>query len=274
MPSALPQVVAPSISQILAADQPARTIQDLMDFRAEQAQILSDARSDFERLSRQDVVTPDITVEQERLRNIGFELDRLNDQFENGLISSQQYANGLAMTNQRLSELDTNLVLTDRQIQTLSQGMADFAGRAVSDFDSVGEAARNLAGTLIRTLGQDLLENLLGGQGFGASLLGRGVGFLFGGGRQFGGPVQRGVAYEVGEAGREFFVPGSNGIVVPETQQGLSFPFAPVINSGNRADVLSALHEFYPLYEQRISSQINRNYSRPSTSRAQTSRRR
>ena len=58
-----------------------------------------------------------------------------------------------------------------------------------------------------------------GGGGFlsGAATF---LGGLFGGGRQGGGPVREGQIYEVGERGRELFVPNQDGSIIPNGQYG------------------------------------------------------
>ena len=59
---------------------------------------------------------------------------------------------------------------------------------------------------------------MFGAGGFGGilSLLGG----LFGGRRQTGGPVREGQVYEVGERGREWFVPNRSGNIIPNSQAG------------------------------------------------------
>jgi hypothetical protein len=107
-------------------------------------------------------------------------------------------------------------------VRDLSRGLADVIvyGEDVGDVleNSFKRAAAAMLEAVIQAqvLGP-LLDGIKKGGGEGGGLLGSivsGIGAAFGGGRATGGPVQRGMVYEVGEQGRELFVPRVNGDII------------------------------------------------------------
>ena len=70
---------------------------------------------------------------------------------------------------------------------------------------------------------------------------------IFGGGRQFGGPVSAGVPYMVGEAGPELFVPNSSGSVVANNKLGST---SIIYNFQAGADVATIRAEIIPMLER------------------------
>jgi phage-related minor tail protein len=88
----------------------------------------------------------------------------------------------------------------------------------IAAFEGLEEAGERFLEMLVEMLFQMLaLQLVMAGLGiFGVGAPVMPSGFMhFGGPRQRGGPVQRGDAYLVGEAGPELFVPSSAGTVVP-----------------------------------------------------------
>lgn len=80
------------------------------------------------------------------------------------------------------------------------------------------EAFYDRLGTLFERLAERIFEAGRGkgtGSGDFLSTLASGIGAIFGGGRASGGPVSAGMAYRVGEAGPEMFVPRRDGMIVP-----------------------------------------------------------
>ena len=73
------------------------------------------------------------------------------------------------------------------------------------------QALNRLADTLF-----DAMSRGNAGGGFIPSFIGN----LFGGGKAYGGPVQAGVSYMVGERGPERFVPSSPGVIIPRGVEG------------------------------------------------------
>ena len=91
------------------------------------------------------------------------------------------------------------------------------------DFSDVGSAlVRALQATFIDSLLEGFFEGALGEslRNLGGSLA-SGIGRLFGGGRQSGGPVRSGMAYVVGEKRPELFVPGMSGTILPSVGMGM-----------------------------------------------------
>lgn len=81
-------------------------------------------------------------------------------------------------------------------------------------------AERGLEQALNRLADQlfDIFSQSGGGKGGGffSSIIGN----LFGGGKAYGGPVQAGMSYTVGERGPERFVPSSPGVIIPRGVEG------------------------------------------------------
>jgi len=83
-----------------------------------------------------------------------------------------------------------------------------------------------------------LFSSLFGG---GSSAFAALPGAAQGGGRASGGPVSAGTGYMVGERGPEFFVPNTNGTIIPNGAGGGTINIAPVINvSGGGGDTSNA----------------------------------
>ena len=148
----------------------------------------------------------------------------------------------------------------------------DFTRSAITDFENVGDAVRNLARTIIDSLIESLIVSPIANaaSGFLGSLFGGFGGGAFGGNphRQGGGPVSGGSPYIVGEAGPELFVPSTSGnIVANDAMGGLgpTFNFAPNIAPGvSRAEVDQALAQAFPQFQDAIRSDILSDLSRPS----------
>ncbi|MCY3981270.1 MAG: phage tail tape measure protein, partial [Alphaproteobacteria bacterium] len=167
---------------------------------------------------------------------------------------------------------------TARQLRTVGEDLAQRLDRiydravtgasrvitnAITGLTSFADAARSLALNLIG----DILSALIRSQIF--SLLGSFGLPLPGGlvpGRQFGGPVNAGRPYIVGESGPELFVPGQNGQVVPNGSfgGGMVINFSPVIQSADGPAVRRALAESYPIFEERVRASIGADLRRPS----------
>jgi len=93
---------------------------------------------------------------------------------------------------------------------------AAFAGKSLGE--TFGNVLKQMAADWAKSGLRDLASELIGGGigqkssgGFFGSLLGS----IFGGFRAGGGDVRAGKAYEVGENGREWFVPGEDGTILP-----------------------------------------------------------
>lgn len=115
-----------------------------------------------------------------------------------------------------------------RGLDALNDGIVD----AIVNSKNLGEVFSNVAKQIIADLAAiavrqsitEPLANMLFGNGQGAggdksgwlSKAATAIGGFFGGGRAFGGPVQGGMAYRVGEHGPETLMMPSNGYVVPD----------------------------------------------------------
>jgi hypothetical protein len=109
-------------------------------------------------------------------------------------------------------------------VDALTQSFTDFAISSAQSFKSVGANFKAMIADLLDQAARALLSRAL--QSLFAMLLGGiggapATGFAhFGGPRQFGGRVQRGVPHMVGERGREMFVPDTAGKVFPNDALG------------------------------------------------------
>lgn len=105
--------------------------------------------------------------------------------------------------------------------QTVENVLVRSLTRAIMKFEGINN--------LLKDIGKSLLASLVGGAvsfGIGKitdNILG-GLILGFGGGRATGGPVQAGMAYMVGEAGPELFVPNQGGTVIPNGGVTINVP--------------------------------------------------
>ena len=138
-------------------------------------------------------------------------------------------------------------------------------GNSIAGLEDFGQAARNLARSIISEIlaayARSAIFGLLGRFGLPLPL----PGF------QQGGLAQRGFAL-VGEAGPEIIDFNTPGRVYTNEQlgsaltgRGMTFNFAPVINSSDAGAVNRALADAYPLFEDRITARIRQDLHRPST---------
>ena len=145
------------------------------------------------------------------------------------------------------AEMDATARATEAAFRTAAEGIAASMGEAVAqvvlDFQNLRDTVGNLLRSILQQLAQlyitrpiaNALTNLIPLPG-----------------RQFGGPTYAGQPYIVGEAGRELFVPGSDGYVFPiksgQAAGGVTVNFAPVINSTDGPGVERALQRALPDY--------------------------
>ena len=79
--------------------------------------------------------------------------------------------------------------------------------------------------------------------------------------------------YEVNEGRRaEYFRPHVNGEVIPLSRTGgggggTVINFAPVINGGNRAEIMSALKQAFPAFKQAVLQDVVSGLRRPGAMR-------
>lgn len=107
--------------------------------------------------------------------------------------------------------------------QGLADGLTSSLLRGENAFKSLGNVALNVIDRIISAMLQLAIVNPLLNSMFSLSgtdalptrTFGQMFGGMFGGGREFGGPVRKGMAYIVGEKRPELFIPDQNGTIVP-----------------------------------------------------------
>ncbi|RIV79582.1 tape measure protein [Pelagerythrobacter aerophilus] len=120
-----------------------------------------------------------------------------------------RYADSMADPATRVEEA------VARKLESVNQGISDALSDALGTDDQFVKDLFSifLDQVIFRPLAEALDQagggNLLGG------LFSSVTGAIFGGGKAIGGPVRAGIPYEVGESGRELFVPQQNGVIVP-----------------------------------------------------------
>ena len=139
----------------------------------------------------------------------------------------QQLQEALELNRKRLEELGAAAAPVAQQlsefVQQASRNIQDALGDSLSNvlegkFKDIGDLWEGTVRRMIaQALAADLNKLLFGpGGGVGGGLVGQGLSFFgLAGARAFGGPVQAGRAYRVGERGVETFVPTQNGTVLP-----------------------------------------------------------
>ncbi|MEK9751747.1 MAG: phage tail length tape measure family protein [Rhodospirillaceae bacterium] len=143
---------------------------------------------------------------------------------------------GAAATEEQRAAIEALTRANYEQEESLKrlEAAADFAGQTLyTMFERViieGDSFKEVLADVLKLLAQVVLQAVLLGKGPLAGLFG-GVGLfpaLFGGKRASGGPVEAGAIYEVGERGREWFIPSVSGRIVPGDGVGGAITIAPV----------------------------------------------
>lgn len=141
-------------------------------------------------------------------------------------------ASRLPQTLRAAQEAMSGFKNADQLFTSLASNFEGAMGDIANGSKTAAQAFKSLADSIIRdlvriairmTVTGPLLKGISGLFGEG----GGGFNFLFGGGspsgfganRQGGGPVSKNVAYTVGEHGRELFVPGQSGMIVPNLHE-------------------------------------------------------
>ena len=231
------------------------------------------------------------------------EIARLNTLVDEGADGWELYGRALALAQEEFDEAtqrsDENYQRLRRTTEDVADAFTRFADRAISGFDNIGDAARELGRAIVDALTQALILDplrqglskeggileriigaVLGGLSTGATPpfvpLGQGVpvGQAILGARQHGGPVQAGHAYLVGERGMEAFIPNVSGQVLPnQALRGLgggdvvnNVTF--VIESDNEAAVERAIGRALPVLEEYLESKQITDFDRHSALRS------
>ena len=145
-----------------------------------------------------------------------------------------------------------------------ARAFSAFKASAITNFEEIGEAARELGRTILNSVFNNLIAAPIG-DAISTSLRG------FFTGLQGGGPAAAGRPYIVGEAGPELFVPDVSGTVIPshETMNIAgavnNFIFSPTIAPGVTArDVDLAIARAFPAFEGGVRASIGQDQRRPS----------
>jgi len=134
----------------------------------------------------------------DRQARIQFEAD-----FRFSLMGLERLPDVISDSSEEVSQLNTR---EQQRIAALTGAFATFFSTASQGIESLGDAF----GAFLQSIGQALIAEASAGL----------VAGLFGGSRQFGGPVDPGRAFLVGERGPELFVPTQTGVILP-TGEGL-----------------------------------------------------
>lgn len=208
--------------------QKARTAQRRAESKQNQIGTMITSRENEIRLMQQEIALLGMSrVERDKqrmileaenyARRIGVELTEKQRQkvVENAtayayLVEQERLANLELQNMAQLQELFGN---------TLIDGIQGAIDGTRSLNDVLADALKTLAKMALQAaiLGQGPLTSFLGTTGQNASGIGGLVGAMFGGFRAGGGSVSGGRAYVVGEKGPEMFVPGRNGMIVPNS---------------------------------------------------------
>lgn len=150
-------------------------------------------------------------------------IEKLNKLLEVGAINQDTYTRAVKDAQDALDKAtEKGNEFLKRATENAQDIIADTLKDGFSEgADGILERFRKLLADLAaEAVAAQIGRYLFGANGIGGGggLIDKGLNFLtsyFGGGRAGGGRVQAGMAYEVGENGREMFIPDSAGTVVP-----------------------------------------------------------
>ena len=151
---------------------------------------------------------------------------------QNPLITAEE-AQGLARqmveAQERTAKAIEDMQRLKRAAAQVGDAFASAFERAIMEGGKLSDVLRGLARDILAiTIRTAITEPI--GQAIGATITS-----MFGGGRAIGGPVKAGVAYRVGEAGPELFVPDAPGKIIAAHKfgggGGVMVTYAPVIDA-------------------------------------------
>lgn len=165
-------------------------------------------------------------------------LDQLGVDYREGLISTDEFAQGQAALALELDELEAQSASTSTAMQQdfsqlgyAGMGVVQGLSAELTNFLTTGEANfKTFAQSVIAELTQIAIRQAI--LGTVTKVFG---GALFGGFLAEGGPAMPGRPYVVGEKGPELFVPKSAGFVVPNGGHGGAPPTVPAAGGSSRA---------------------------------------
>lgn len=183
----------------------------------------SEAEREANKLKQEGIrLTESLWTEQEKYNDAVAQADRLLDA---GAISLDTYNKHMDQLSAELADAQWGDVIDG--LTSVSDALVDAAMAG----EDMGEAFRNvlqqMVADILKSGIHDLIASMFDGVGSGSGgggLLGGLVGAIFGGGRANGGDVRPGEVYEVGEQGREWFVPSSQGHIIPNHKIGEGAP--------------------------------------------------
>lgn len=162
---------------------------------------------------------------REFIRNIE-EIDRLTNA---GFLSPEE----AEKVKDYIGELNKSLTDSEQFMKQFYENAQANLGDGLYDmmqgnFDSIGKSFANMIQRMVAdAMAADIMNSLFGSVGkdggrsggaFGAIF--SGIAGFFGGGKADGGRVSAGMAYEVGERGRELFIPSTDGVILPNHALG------------------------------------------------------
>lgn len=158
-------------------------------------------------------ITEALRSEYEKYTDAVEQADRL---LKAGALTQETYNKHVEQLGEEFRDAEFEDVI--RGIESVTDAFLDaaFAGENLGDAfrDVLLDMVKNLLASNLKALLTDQLTPEPGAAG-GGSLVGSLLGALFGGQKAGGGDVSSGKAYEVGENGREWFVPDVDGTVLP-----------------------------------------------------------
>ena len=247
--------------------------------------------------SRQVQIQRQLELAQESGNSARIEqLSNFRDQAREGIVAANEQlealaaeSNALAGIREQWGELAVAVDAANHAqqqfegaIRSASDAFGRFAATAITDFRDIGNAARQLANTIIQDLINRIIAQPLSSALFG--FLSSGLGGIFSGGAAPGGAA--GVGLQSGGLGSGFQIVGEAGpelvdfrnpgrVYTNEQLQGAvsggggnNFNFAPVIQSSDGPAVRRALLEAFPIFEDRVLATIQTNARRPSSLRS------
>ena len=178
-------------------------------------------------------------------------------------------ANQIAQANANVGQSFSGLANTGKNsFQQMGQALGQFASDLIGKSQSMDDALRNLARSLLQTFANNFLG---GGGGFNFGSLFGGIGQAQHGGYHYGPTI-------VGEKGPELVDFANPVRVYPhdvlrsaarfgQRAGGMTINYAPVIESDNEAAVERALARSYPQFEEAVRNSVAQDLSRPSAMR-------
>lgn len=178
--------------------------------------------------------------------------ETLNKALAAGAINSTEHATALELLKQQFEETGMAAATLQSAADTIQSGFEDAFMSIFDGTKSASEAFKDMARAVIAELFRILVVQQLVGSfdaatGSGSGLVGMFMGAVSGA-RAYGGPVKAGMAYDVGEQGRERFIAPADGMIIPNNQMNAApqinvtqnLSFAEGVNAAARQEIMAA----------------------------------